>query len=113
MGLISLCLRYRSGRLTWFIFSHFLFKELQQNGRAHKSKPRHPKLGAEGIAPNLVFWGPRSFQFDLEMKINIFVCTILIEKITGGPSGPLAIIYFFQKKRTHKHTYKQVRPFTI
>ncbi len=47
------------------------------------------------------------------------VCTILLEKITGGPSGPLAIIYFFQKKRTdkqthththtHIHTYKQVR----
>ena len=29
---------------------------------------------------------------------------ILLEKITGGPSGPLAIIYFFQKKRTYKHT---------
>ena len=23
---------------------------------------------------------------------------MLLEKITGGPSGPLAIIYFFQKK---------------
>jgi hypothetical protein len=42
------------------------------------------------------------------------VCTILLEKITGGPSGSLAIIYFFQKKRTdrhtHKHTHKHTRP---
>jgi hypothetical protein len=34
----------------------------------------------------------------------VTLCTILLEKITGGPSGPLAIIYFFQKKRTDTHT---------
>ena len=28
-------------------------------------------------------------------------------KITGGPSGPLSIIYFFQKKRTDKQTHTQ------
>ena len=35
------------------------------------------------------------------------VCTILLEKITGG--GPLAIILFFQKKRTYKHTKEKKR----
>jgi hypothetical protein len=49
-----------------------------------------------------------SFQFDLEMNINIFVCTVLLEKITGGPSGPLAIICFSKKADTHKHTAKNL-----
>ena len=58
---------------------------------------------------NLVFWGPRSFQFELEMNFNIYCMHyILLEKITGGPSGPLAIILFFQKsgQQTHTHTNK-------
>jgi hypothetical protein len=43
------------------------------------------------------------------------ICTILLEKITGGPSGPLAIIYFFSKKadiHTHKHTNTQTHKHT-
>ena len=57
------------------------------------------------IRENSVFWGQRSFQFDLEMNINIYFMHYIIreDKITGSPSGPLAIIYFFQKKRTYKH----------
>ena len=37
-------------------------------------------------------------------QLIFIVCTILLEKITGGPSGPLAIIYFFQKKHTQVRT---------
>ena len=57
-------------------------------------------------AENLVSWGPRS------LILIFIVCTTLLEKITGGPSGPLAIIYFFQKKadrQTNTQTNKQVR----
>ena len=38
-------------------FPRFLFKEFTTEWQAQKStqgKPRHPKLGAEGIAPNEV-----------------------------------------------------------
>ena len=38
----------------------------------------------------------------------IIVCTILSEKVTCGPSGPLAIINFFQKKSGHTNN-PQVR----
>ncbi len=29
---------------------------------------------------NLVFWGPRSFQFDLEMNINIYCMHYIIKE---------------------------------
>ena len=29
---------------------------------------------------NLVFWGPRSFQFDLEMNINIYCMHYIIRE---------------------------------
>ncbi len=41
--------------------------------------------------------GPKKIS---EMIIIFIVCTILSEKITGGPSKPLAIIYFFKKTNT-------------
>jgi hypothetical protein len=44
-------------RFSECTFSHFLFKEFITEWQAQKStqrKPRHPKLGAEGIAPNEV-----------------------------------------------------------
>ena len=35
------------------------------------------------------------------------ICTILLEKITGSPSGPLAIINLFQKsQRTDTHPFQ-------
>ena len=52
------------------------------------------------------------FSFDCQNKneikniLYIYIYLLLLKKITGGPSGPLAIIYFFQKKRTYKHTNK-------
>jgi hypothetical protein len=34
---------------------------------------------------NLVFWGPRSFQFDLEMNINIYCMHYIIREDNWRP----------------------------
>ncbi len=49
------------------------------------------------------FWAQEVFQFDLEMSEIIIAYTILSEKTTGGPSGPLQLFIFFKKKLTQSH----------
>ena len=62
--------------------------------------------------------GPKKF-LNLIWKwiIILNVCIILSEKITGGPRGPLPIIYFFKKKKKeagiYKTTNKKVRSHTL
>jgi len=57
---------------------------------------------------NLVFWGPRSFQFDLEMNINIYCMHYIIREDYWRPLRA-ASNFFFSKKsgQTYKQTNKQ------
>ena len=64
----------------------------------------------------LVFWGPRSFQFDLEMNINIYCMHYIIKEDYWRPQRAASYYLFFSKKadihtykQTNTHTNKQVR----
>ena len=55
----------------------------------------------------LVFWGPRRFQFDLEMNNNIYCMHFIIRVDYWWPLR--AAIIFFQKKSGQTNTQTQVR----
>ena len=60
---------------------------------------------------NLVFWGPRIFQFDVEMNNNIYCILYIIREDYWRPERAASNYLFFKKKNGHtnKHTKKKVR----
>jgi hypothetical protein len=55
-----------AGRQQLFVF--------QKSGQTHKQTNKQVR------AESLVFWDPRSFQFDLEMNINIYCMHYIIRE---------------------------------
>ena len=51
-----------------------------QNGKSQKFTEYTDYSVIYAMYDNLVFWGPRSFQFDLEMNINICCMRYIIRE---------------------------------
>ena len=58
------------------------------------------------IETRIVFWGPRSFQFDLEMNYNIYCMHYIIREDYWRPLRAASNYLFFSKK-ADRHTNKQ------
>ncbi len=101
--------------------SNYLFFSKKADIQTHKhthrrrrrrrpfSSSQRPDLLRSSFA-NLVFWGPRSFQFDLEININIYYMHYIIREDYWRPQRAASNYLFFSKKtdtHTNTHTHKQ------
>ena len=82
----KLLLRFRKKQLTddnvklfYNNVINFAMNKTSNRGSASGSTTKNVSQNPK-IMSNLVFWGPRSFQFDLEMDINIYYMHYIIKE---------------------------------